>query len=98
MAMSSFWGEPVIQSLDQNKYIKAQKEEGKKTPLTQKGVKNIKICQKPWNSSIIAYPRFYGGKKLDSFEPILFTVAAMKILILCSNEHKTIHSQPWQNL
>lgn len=38
------------------------------------------------------------GKKLDSFEPILFTVAAMKILILCSNEHKTIHSQPWQNL
>lgn len=41
---------------------------------------------------------FMEGKKLDSFEPMLFTVAAMKILILCSNEHKTIHSQPWQNL
>lgn len=47
---------------------------------------------------IISYPRFY-EKTLDSFEPkTVFTVAAMKILILCSNEHKTIHTQPWQNL
>lgn len=47
--------------------------------------------------SIISYARFY-EKLPESFEPTVFTVTAMKILILGSNEHKTIHIQPWQNL
>lgn len=37
-------------------------------------------------------------KSLIPLNQTVFTVAAMKILILCSNEHKTIHTQPWQNL
>lgn len=61
VAMSSFWRELVIQL---NKYIKGYEEE-EKNPTTQKAVKKkkLKSVKNPWKSSVIAYPRFYGGKK-----------------------------------
>lgn len=42
--------------------------------------------------------QYFMRKWLISLSQTVFIVAAVKILILCSNEHKTIHIQPWQNL
>lgn len=73
----------------------------RKNSTKQKAVKKkikLKSVKERGSPQLQLIQDFMEGRKLDSFEPILFTVAAMKILILCSNEHKMIHSQPWQNL
>lgn len=64
VAMSSLWRELVIQL---NKYIKNQEEEEKIQQLSRQLKKKLKSVKKKRKSSVIAYPRFYGGKKAALF-------------------------------
>ena len=73
----------------QKKYTKGRK--------TENSFKKLKYAGKQGKYQLSAI-RDFMRKRLSPLSQTVFTVAAMKILILCSNEHKTIHTQPWQNL
>lgn len=87
MQCHPFGRESLIQLQGQKKYTKGEEREN--------SFKNLKYAgkQEKYQLSVI---QDFMRKGLIPLSQC--TVAAMKILILCSNEHKTIHTQPWQNL